>query len=533
MSVAYFGVLEGRFGWSLGKRALRLRVACLTTHEPPGIRRAFLRAAVFCLLPQLVGTVAGIYECIEHPEHVTISSEGAIFSQETELTRTERVLANAAGIWYVLASVCLLATMRRSNGFRGLHEFASDTRTFSVRWPRFRRRRSLDIGAFDAPLEQPAGLPDKVGPYAVRGACRFTAEDKLLLGQDPRLGRAVWIWVRPASAPTLDENHRAVNRTTRVRWLASGVHEGEPWDAFLAPLGCSLPVLVGRNGRLSWPEFRPILEQLTEELSESCSDSSLPRSLSVEQVWLSSKGQLQLLETSYAADHTPRTSLDATSAPHRAMALLAESSALALEGKPGGSPSRTIAAPIPLHARSLLDGFLLEEKPLLEFQSDLKAIEQRPVEVTTWARANQLLAHGTLALFCVLPIAGMLRDLHDHGRADWHVVLALGIAAAVLLAPAYVVRGGWSFSRIAIVQPDGRPASRLRCLARALTAWGAFALVWLSAWVGDSYLTFIPWRVWTIPLMAVALLGGYVYLMLRSPSRAPHDHLVGTYLVPK
>jgi hypothetical protein len=38
--VVYFGVLEGRFGWSVGKRALRLRVSNPTTHEPPGLKRA-------------------------------------------------------------------------------------------------------------------------------------------------------------------------------------------------------------------------------------------------------------------------------------------------------------------------------------------------------------------------------------------------------------------------------------------------------------------------------------------------------------
>jgi hypothetical protein len=121
------------------------------------------------------------------------------------------------------------------------------------------------------------------------------------------------------------------------------------------------------------------------------------------------------------------------------------------------------------------------------------------------------------------------------GPEVWQFFASVMIGAAVLLAPAYLLRGGVSYygAGIAIVLEDGRQASRLRCLARALVAWGVVASLGLFVRGGVSYLTFIPWSNWTIPALAVALLGGYVYLMLRSPSRAPHDYLLGTCLVPK
>jgi hypothetical protein len=547
IEIGYFGVLEGLFGWSVGKRALRLRVGGQTTQQPPGLKCSLLRVSIFYLIPSLAMAVVGLYVSVEHPEHVKIGSDGPKFSAESELTRMEAILVSVAGVWYGLTSIALFSTMRKRNGFRGLHEFTSGTRTYLVCWPGYRRRRSLDTGQFDAPLVQPVGLPDKVGSYNVRGAFRWASEDKLLFAHDPQLGRAAWIWLRPHSEPALGETHRAVNRTTRVRWLACGTHKHEQWDAFLTPSGCPLPALIARNGRLSWAEFRLILEQLTEELQESCSDHSLPQSLSLDQVWLSSKGQVQLLETSSAVCDSQML-LGATNDQERALTLLADAAALALEGKPrpSGCPPKAIQAPVPLHARKLLDGLTLRgeslpDQPCYEwvnrFEADLKATERQPVEVSPWARAKHLIGQGAYALFTLVPIAIMLLNLPDKPDTTtraWALLAAVLIGAAVLLAPAYLLRGGVSYYAvgIAIVLEDGRRASRWRCLARALVAWGFVAILGLFTWGGVSYLTFIPWSKWTIPALAATLLGGYVYLMLRTPSHAPHDYLLGTCLVP-
>jgi hypothetical protein len=546
--VAYFAVLEGRLGWSVGKRALRLRVSSATTQQPPGVKRSLLRVLVFYLAPNLAILIVGFYLCVQHPEHVKISSDGPKFSAESELARTDALLVSGAGVWYVLASIALFVTMRKHNGFRGLHEFASGTRTYLAPWPKYRRRRSLDTGQFDAPLLLPDGLPQRVGPYIVRGAFRCKEAEKLLLAHDPQLGRAIWIWLRPPSEPALGETHQAVNRATRVRWLACGMYERAQWDAFLAPSGCPLPGLVKQNGRLTWAEFRPLLEQLTDELVEAYSDHSLPQSLSPQQVWLSPKGRVQLLETSYAAVGDPQTELDTTNDQRRAMALLAEAATMALEGKPRaiGNPAREIQVPLPLHARKLLDRLCLTEltppdqphyQRVNEFQGDLKATAQQPMEVSPWACVRLLMGQGLYVLFCA-PIVAMLLPFSDEpatGSVAWQIVAAVMIGAAFVLAPAYLVRGGVGYyaAGIAIVLENGHRAPRWRCLARALAAWGAVALLGLFVWGGVSYLAFIPWRSWTIPALAVALVGGYAYLMFRSPSRAPHDYLLGTCLVPK
>ena len=48
-------------------------------------------------------------------------------------------------------------------------------------------------------------------------------------------------------------------RLTRLRWLASGAHGTERWDAFIAPAGRPLPEIVASGSKLSWPAFRPLL----------------------------------------------------------------------------------------------------------------------------------------------------------------------------------------------------------------------------------------------------------------------------------
>ena len=76
------------------------------------------------------------------------------------------------------------------------------------------------------------------------------------------------LWLRHAAEPPLNTARHDCSRSTRLRWLGSGRQDEEHWDAFLAPSGRPLADLVAAQGRLPWPEVRPILEQLMEELAQ-------------------------------------------------------------------------------------------------------------------------------------------------------------------------------------------------------------------------------------------------------------------------
>jgi hypothetical protein len=109
-------------------------------------------------------------------------------------------------------------------------------------------------------------------------------------------------------------------------------------------------------------------------------------------------------------------------------------------------------------------------------------------------------------------------------------------------------RGGLSLRLVGInlVQADGQPAARWRCAWRTLLVWlpiyllllfsltfdlwriaacwadPDFSLRWVAAW--------LSWLAWWL---AVVLLGFYPWLALRWPDHSLHDHLAGTWLMPR
>lgn len=101
--------------------------------------------------------------------------------------------------WLLAATVLTLSTMRRANGYRALHEFASGTHTYALRWPRLRRRQAVRIPMIAPEPARREGLPQRVGPFRVIGMLRESGADRTLLAEDASLGRRVWVWLRPGA----------------------------------------------------------------------------------------------------------------------------------------------------------------------------------------------------------------------------------------------------------------------------------------------------------------------------------------------
>jgi hypothetical protein len=98
------------------------------------------------------------------------------------------------------------------------------------------------------------------------------------------------------------------------------------------------------------------------------------------------------------------------------------------------------------------------------------------------------------------------------------------IGCAVLsLIWAFTLRSGFWLRAfgIAVVTADGAEASRLRAVGRAALAWSWAPCQILATTYGG-------------PVVAIAFLriAGVLYAAAR-PERGLHDHLAGTYLVPK
>jgi hypothetical protein len=384
-AMVYFAVMEGLWGWSLGKRLMGLRVGRDQAGTPPGLLRASVRVLVLLAGSIFASAALGVF--------LEASSDLDMRQRSVALL----LCAAAAGLGYVAWWGVLASTMRRRNGYRGLHEWLSGTCLL--------RRVGPEpilplVGPFPAAHPVPAdGLPQTLGPYQVHG--RLAGTEDLLLGADPALGRTVLLWLRPAEAPAVAAARQHVARTSRLRWLAAGSHQGRQWDAFLAPAGRPFAGLVKQTGRFTWSHSRPVLLQLAEELSAACDDGTLPDVLTPEQVWADRGGRVQLLDWS-----TQQAPANPEDAPARAVALLAQVAVLLLEGQPrpeGGAPR----VPVPLHVGKLLR-WLSGEWPYAhprEFHAELAATADRAREVSRPRRAAQL---AVLGVCLVMPLELML-----------------------------------------------------------------------------------------------------------------------------
>jgi hypothetical protein len=544
VDLTYYTVLEGRWGWSLGKRLLRLRVGTVSGNQPPGPGRALFRAGALHFLLNCGYTLSALLLVAYIPEDQRESGRWANRLEPFTIS-----ILFLQGAWFYLGLGLMVCTMRKRNGYRGLHEFLSGTRTYLLRWPKTRKRRSLSIRTLHLETTKPDGLPEKLGPYRIRGALRWTAHDQTLVAQDPQLGRTVWLWVRAATEPSLNEAWHTISRATRPRWLASATEGDRRWDAFVAPTGCPLHDLVDDGQPLSWAEFRPILEDLTEELQASCQDGTLPPTLTVDQVWLDPRGRVQLLVTPLLDKAEQIDRAPPGDNHYRALALLGEVAILGLEGQPrseDGAPTG-IRTPLPCHAADIINRLLAippgagvvsgaPYRTVDEVQQDLAATQAEPVEITRWMRARQMArsaVYSFVPLCLVAFLAGVLfAVLTGQGEGfltPVHILLLL----LVLCVPVCVLIGVFRGTSIAVVRADGRKASRWRRLGRVLLAGGFVVSVFVLGGIGETVAENALRPGLALIGLALALLGGYVFLMLRTPDRAPHDYLTKTYLVPK
>ncbi len=333
----YFMVLEHRWGASLGKQALGLRVCTRQAIDLPGWGATALRTLVFLSLTHLGLLLAALLLSWDRLARTLLQD-----AAELDLF--------LAGGWNLLGIAILVSTMRARNGYLGLHEIASGTRVVQPVRPRPRDPARASGGWLVSVLHgrrmnqgtaQPAALPQRLGGFAIRGALKWTPSDKVLLGEDASLGRRAILWLRPVSAPPLPAARRDIGRRTRLRWLGSGQRGELQWDAMLAPLGSPLPEFLQSEGALAWREARLLLEELAGELAAAIADDTLPATLELAQVWVQEDGRVQLADLPLTPTPAEEKLRDGT-AQERAMDLLERVAARAVQRAPRSAAARQV-----------------------------------------------------------------------------------------------------------------------------------------------------------------------------------------------
>ncbi len=368
----YFALLEGLTGatpakWMLGQRVVNARTLELD------LGRCFLRALVFSAPAFLA--VALLYSA-------QLSQQGYGLSIQAV------TVAN-----YLLQA----STMRRRNGFRGLHELASGTRVVQARSPfaRFKDQRPVPVHA-----TQPADRwPAQVGSYGIESLIGPTRTGVLLQAVDQNLNRAVWIHARKDRAGECSESRRSLARPGRLRWLDS-IHEGDTlYEAFEAPGGASLATCIAQGGSVDWSTAHRVLSGLAEEFAELSAHGSAGNpertgdelaSVCLEQVWVDRNWNPRLLD-----DPIGKGALECKPP----LGLLADVARLML--RDGQHPDAVLPVWLPASAdmvvRKLL-GLAAPYSSVNEARRDLRSLADGPMSLSVSARALQMTASAIVPL---------------------------------------------------------------------------------------------------------------------------------------
>lgn len=380
VGLLYFGLCEWLWGCTPGKFLTRLRVRTVATQDRPSLWQALTRSL-------------GFYLCLDVVAGVTLlglvvaglgmaGSSGSIFTARLLILAV--VVSILPAVSSILGGLVLATTMRRRNGYRGIHEWLSGTHVIRLPLPKTKLRIPARLLKKAEPAPLPSDLPSRIGTFTVKALVRRAEKESFLLAEDEGLERRVWVWLHPAGEEELPPARCSLARATRSRWLAAGDHDGQRWDAFVAAPGHLLSDLVTPRRRLNWSETLDVLMQLTAELIAASKDETLPENLSVDQVWLQPGGAVMLL------DVPPRE----TSLLRSPMELLRHTAVLALEGKPLSSGDhRSVKAPVPGYARELLDRLMGIDQPfasLEETQQALVEVAEYPSEIDRPKRGLQL-----------------------------------------------------------------------------------------------------------------------------------------------
>ena len=324
VTLAYYALLEGLGGASLGKRLCGLRVS--GGGARPGVWRALLRTVIFTapfFWPLLLSKAVG-------PSGAWPVAGAALI-----------VINNTVG-WILFTS------MRRRNGYAGWHDLASGTRVVAT--GRSERPAALEVAGAQ-PSRDPR-LPRRVGPYDVKGALGSTSAGELIEGFDPSLRRRVWLHILHPGAPALTPALRDLDRRGRLRWLNGRRLADEAWDAFDAPDGA--PLLQVAATRQPWRVVRSWLVDVARELEAAERDGTTPP-LALDRVWITRGSRALLL------DVVIRGAAARPSACESVPQLLASVAKVGLNDEP-----------LPLSARAFLTA--------CEFQS-------LPPDLTVWSRS--------------------------------------------------------------------------------------------------------------------------------------------------
>ncbi len=417
----YYAIMEGRWGAGLGKACCGLKVVA-RAGGVPGVARAAGRALLF-------GTSAS----------VPLALAFLVYSREELLRQTsEGSLLLTDWAWIPL-SLLLFASVRRANGFAGLHELASGTRT--VLAPS-EEQRPRDLVA-EPPVVVPATAP-RLGPYAVLATLSEWDDQTLLLAYDEALRRKVWIHRQPAGTPAVGARRRDLGRPGRLRWLNGGREATGAWDAYAAPEGQAW--LSATAQPRPWSVVRFWLLDLAEEFHAGLRHESLAELFAADRLWVTPAGHALVLDFRAPGVHESDEAWRHCGADPASFCEFLDH--VAVQSLSGSAPAPSAPAlPPPSRAQRFLQSLAGGGFDAIEvLLGNLRSLVQQRAAPEPWQR----LSATALAVAPVLVVAGVVALTAWSERARWDRAWNQAFPGRASIRPALTAAEAWN----TIGQPD-------------------------------------------------------------------------------
>ena len=473
IAIAYFVVQEWRWGTTIGKWLLGMRVIS-ERNQPPALLPATMRAVLVPGLSYLGSTVPGYLLEFDPSNYDNMVVAWIIMMLVQMLS------------W--IPSLLCFITARKENGYLGFHDRISGSRVVRLAGAlEYKRPRNV-------PVTSPVALENTItmGEFVAVGrlGLRPDSGSEVLLARDTSLDRDVWIVSNAANQPTLDwENRKAVSRPTRLRILAEHNDPDQPrWVATEAIKGIPLINYIRQTPDIDWRSFRPLLRELVYELAKGEEDRTLPQRLSERSVWLDQTGRTKLLDQPIR----PPVNVE------RSDQQIENEQSLHQPDFQQASPNQENEWLGPFELVTLLLDAFIEEQVVpahvLTFRKELDVFRTQPESLTQAGKRLGSLADepsawrwddrlGVLAIssgleFSTVVSFGMVLGLvctYFFQMPQWYsglTILLMGTIAAVALG--IVLGGGPAFRLSGVLLRKNKtlePASNARCAFRTWISW--------------------------------------------------------------
>ncbi len=377
----YFAACEWKYGKTIGKWLFGLQV--VQGQSNPGIKSALIRSCIYVVTPVIPVFLLTLFQL----------RTNTVFHSGWSV-----VPAMIVGWTQYILKAGMFVTSRPSNGYATIYDLTSGTRVIQALTVPATRTKPSKVETFE-----PDAGTKMIGPYHVLQELGKTNAGQLLLGYDAKLLRRVWI-----HQSNHGESHdwlgdRSLSRQTRLRWLGGQSNDGQAWDTYEVVSGQAL--LSDDLVDLDWPTAARAIADLSEELAIATKEASLPRGLSVENVWISDSGQIKILPFAIPNAKSTEELPDRSDEPSRDVAtqLLRDTAKIYLEHF---GPTKTGDLGMSLSDRHDL-GQITTALSIGEAQTSIRRlISRRPIRLR-YRIAGMVAATLVLPLFTVLSMLMM------------------------------------------------------------------------------------------------------------------------------